>query len=216
MAKKKKQQNISGIIITVLAVLLAAASVIFLFITISNREKEEQEQATSTTTTTPDPGFVADEEFISTIEQTAYELLEKNYYVYRYLTYGMEVEEEPYGNLPEDGFYTCVTDEFADFAAFSEYVSSIYVKETAEKLLTDPFGNGPVFGEDEEGLGLSVDFTPSEEEMPSWNIEFVCTPLSEDECDLEVTIKGEDGNNVKKKLKLLLEEGSWKLSEMVI
>ena len=209
MAKKKAQQNISGIVITVIAALLAIAAVIFLIITIT-REEEDDEPEVSITT-----GFVPDSDFYVSVEQAAYNLLEKNFTAYGYLTAGMRVEEEPYGNLPEDGFYTCITDEFADFDEFSEYIHSIYIDAVAEKLLTDPFGNGPVYGYDQDGLGLSMDFTPSGEEGRTWDVQFACTPLSENECDLEVTYKDADGQETVKKIKLLLEGGEWKLSEMV-
>lgn len=210
MAKKKKQQNIAGIVITVVAVLLAAAAVIFLIKTLSRTEEEPEPVQTE------DPGFIPDHDLISATEEAAYNQLQENYTIYQYLAKGMPVEGEPYGNLPEDGFYTCITDDFADFDAFSEYVHSVFVDEVAEKLLTDPFGNGPVFGYDKEGLGLSVDFTPSEEEGLSWmDVHFICTPTSETECELEVTLKDADGKDVVRKLKLVLEGVTWKLSELV-
>ena len=212
MAKKKKQQNIPAIIITVVAVLLAAAAVTFLVITLSENRQEEP----PVITTTEDPGFVPDTDLMSEMEQAAYDLLPENYKVYQYLTQGMSVQEEPYGNKPEDGFYTCVNDSFPTFESFCEYVRSIYTAETAEKLLTDPFGKGAVYGDDNGVLGLSADFEASEEPGLSWaNVSFVCVPVSETACDITITLKDADGKDVTKKVTMHLVDGSWKLSDMI-
>lgn len=213
MAKKKKQQNIPGIVITAVAALLAVASVIFLIITIS-RSNEEDPPVSGTTTA--DPGFVPDDDFIHDVEQAAYDLLQENYTIHQYLLKGMEVEEEPYGNLPEDGFYTCITDDFADYDEFCDYVHSVFVDKVAEKLLTDPFGNGPVYGYDQDGLGITMDFEPSDAEELSWaDVYFTCEPVSETECFLVVTLKDAEGKDAIRELRLLIEDGSWKLSELV-
>ena len=213
MAKKKNRQNIPALIITIIAALLAIAAVIFLVRTISDSEDDEQPEIT---TTTEDPGFVPDTDLMAEMEQAAYDLLPENYKVYQYLTLGMSVKEEPYGNLPEDGFYTCVNDSFPTFEAFGEYVRSIYVEEVAEKLLTDPFGKGAVYGDDNGELGLSVDFEAATEPGLSWaDVSFVCTPVSETECDVEVTLKDSEGKDAVRKVKMLLEDGSWKLSGLV-
>lgn len=208
MAKKKTRQNVPAIIITVAATLLAAAAVIFLIITISGSESGQPSAP-------PDePGFPA--ELVEEMEQAAYDLLPENYRIYRYLTQGMSVKEEPYGNPPEDGFYTCVNDDFPTFEAFCEYVRSIYAAETAEKLLTNPFGNGPVYGVDNNGLGISVDFKPSDDPGLSWaDVSFVCLPVSETLCSITLTLKDADGNDVEKTVNMLSEDGSWKLSDMV-
>ena len=213
MAKKKKQQNIPAIIITVIAVLLAAAAVIFLAYTIS---KDTQEDEPPVITTTQDPGFVPDADLVEEMEQAAYDLLPENYKVFQYLTLGMSVKEEPYGNLPEDGFYTCVNESFPTFEAFSEFVRSIYTSDTAEKLLTDPFGKGAVYGDDNGELGLSVDFEAATEPGLSWaDVSFVCTPISETKCDVEVTLKDADGKDAVRSVTMVLEEDSWKLSDMI-
>ena len=214
MAKKKKSQNIPALIITVIAALLAIAAVVFLVYTI--RKEEEDEQPQESITTTEDPGFIPDTDLIAEMEQAAYDLLPENYKVYQYLTMGMSVKEEPYGNLPEDGFYTCVNDDYPTFEAFSDYVRSIYTADVAEKLLTDPFGKGAVYGDDNGELGLSVDFEAATEPGLSWaNVNFVCTPVSETECDIEVTLKDADDKDAVRNVTMVLEEESWKLSGLV-
>ena len=211
MAKKKKQQNIPAIVITVLAVLLAAAAVTFLVITMNGGNNEEPPPVI-----TDDPGFVPDADLVNEMEQAAYDLLPENYKVYQYLTLGMSVKEEPYGNLPEDGFYTCVNENYPTFEAFSEYVRSIYTAATAEKLLTDPFGKGAVYGDDNGELGLSADFEAAAEPGLSWaDVSFVCTPVSETVCDITVTLKDAGGSDVDREVRMQLQDGSWKLADLV-
>ena len=212
MAKKRKQQNIPAIIITVIAALLAVSAVVFLIITMSeNKDKEQQPPPV-----TEDPGFVPDADLMAEMEQAAYDLLPENYKVYQYLTKGMTYKEEPYGNLPEDGFYTCVNESFPTFDSFCEYVRSIYTAETAEKLLTNPFGKGAVYGDDNGELGLSVDFVASEETGLSWaDVSFVCVPVSETVCSITITLKDAGGNDVERDVTMQLDNGSWRLAEMI-
>lgn len=218
MAKKKKKKkgvNIPSLIITILAVLLAVGAIVFLLYTMRTDENEDPRGSESTETT---PAvFQATQELVDDTQQAAYDLLPKNYRVHQFLTRGMTHEEEPYGNLPEDGFYTCVSDDFKSFDDFCDFVKSIYTEKTAEKLLTDPFGKGAVYGVDDTGgLGLSSDFVPDEEEGLSWNdVHFLCTPVSETECNVVVTLKDASDNDVDKEVALILENGVWKLSEMV-
>ena len=212
MAKKKNKQNIPAIVITVFAVLLAAAAVTFLVITMNGGNNNNNRPPVIT----DEPGFIPSDGLIKEMEQAAYDLLPENYKVYQYLTLGMSVKEEPYGNLPEDGFYTCVNNSLPTFEAFSEYVRSIYTAETAEKLLTDPFGKGAVYGDDNGELGLSVDFEAAAEPGLSWtDVNFTCIPVSETVCDITVTLKDADGNDVDRKVKMQLEGESWKLTDLV-
>lgn len=209
MAVSKKKQNSSLIIITVAAAVLAVAAVIFLIITVAGSSSGSGGSDAEDT-------FIPSEELISETEQAAYALLPENYKIYQYFTEGMSVLEEPYGNKPEDGYYTCSNDSFETFDDFCDYVRSVYIEKTASKLLTDPFGSGPVYANDNGALGLSADFEPSEEEGLSWaNVEFVCTPVSETQCLIQLTLKDSDGNDVVKEVNMLLEDGQWKLEEMV-
>lgn len=211
MAKKKKNANIPSIVITAVAVLLAAAAIIFLIYTVKTREQPQQ----PVETTTPAPQIP--QELIDEAQQAAYELLPKNYKVYQYLTMGMSHEEEPYGNLPEDGYYTCVNSDFASFGEFSDYVKSIFTEKSADKLLTDPFGFGPIYGVDDKGgLGLSPNFEKAEQSGLSWaDVQFVCTVENEVKCTIEITLKDADNKDVKKEVGMILENGEWRLTDMV-
>ncbi|MBD5104333.1 MAG: hypothetical protein HDT47_05670 [Ruminococcaceae bacterium] len=211
--KKKNSTNIPSLVITIIAAILAIGAVVFLVVTMKSDEEPDIPDIVVNTT----PPFQATQELVDETQQAAYDLLPENYKVYQYLTRGMTHEEEPYGNIPEDGFYTCVSDDFKSFDDFSEYVRSIYTEETAEKLLNNPFGNGPVYGVDDTGaLGLSFEFTPDPDSGLSWaNVSFLCTPVSDTECDVKVTLQDADGKDVDKNVKMVLQQGEWKLSEMI-
>lgn len=213
--KKKNGTNIPSLIITIIAAVLAIGAVIFLVVAMNSDNNNEPDEPDIVVNTTP--VFQATQELVDRTQQAAYDLLPENYKVYQYLTRGMTHEEEPYGNLPEDGFYTCVSDDFKSFDDFSKYVRSIFTEETAEKLLTDPFGSGPVYGVDDTGaLGLSSEFTPVSDSGLSWaDVTFLCTPVSDTQCDVKVTLQDADGKNVEKNVKMVLENGEWKLSELV-
>ena len=211
MAKTKSRQNIPAIVITALAAILAIAAVIFLVVTISSKEEEDPQPDA-----TEDLGFMPTDELVAEIEQAAYDLLPENYKVYQYLTRGMSVKEEPYGNLPEDGFYTCVNADLPTFEAFCDYVHSIYINSTAEKLITDPFGNGAIYGDDNGELGIVLGFEPSEDSGLSWSdVHFTCLPVSETLCSVTVALKDADGKEVEKTVNMQLEDGAWKLSDMI-
>lgn len=212
--KKKNSASTSSLIITAVAVLLAVAAVIFVIITFAGGNKDQGES--SDPTQTQGVSVNVSDEIMSSMTQAANDLLPKNYKVYQYLTNGMTVKAEPYGNIPEDGFYTCINPDFDNFDKFCEYVKSIYTSSVAQKLLTDPFGNGPVYGNDNGELGLSVNFVASAEEGNSWSdVKFVCTAVSETECDITLTLKDSAGADVEKHVKMMQEDGAWKLEDMV-
>ena len=133
MATKKKKKNginAASLIITLTAVILAVVAIIFLIKTTGSDEETETTPAESNSTE-----FQATQELVDATQQAAYDLLPKNYKVFQYLTRGMTHEDEPYGNLPEDGFYTCVSDEFNNFEDFSNYIEEIYTERRPKNCL---------------------------------------------------------------------------------
>lgn len=216
MAKKKQTVNIPSLIITIIAVLMAASAVAFMFYTMSKSEEPEPEPVITTPAETV---FNPPSELLQSAKLAAPDLLTNNYRAYQYFTQGMSYEQEPYGNKPEDGFYTCANDTYKTFEQFSDFIKSIYTEKSAEKLLTNPFGNGPVFADDNGKLGISYEFIENgraEDNGVSWeNGKYTFTLTSDTECDVEITLKDKDGKDVKKQTKMILENNVWKLVEMV-
>lgn len=220
MAKKKNPANIPAIIITVLAALLAIAAVVFVMFTLRDRDggtvNINPADGSNGSTTSGAEEFYASQELATEVETAAYKLLPDNYKIYQYFTLGMSYKEEPYGNLPEDGFYTCVNNDFKTFDELCDYIRATFIKETADKLITDPFGYGPVYADDGGELGLSDKFEPNDGSGLSWeDTKFICTPTSETECDIEITLKDKDGKDVVKNVKMVKENDVWLLAEMV-
>ena len=217
MAKKKNPANIPAIIITVLAALLAIAAVIFVMTTVRGGTVNVNPTGGSDSSTTSAPEeFYASQELATEVETAAYKLLPDNYKIYQYFTLGMSYKEEPYGNLPEDGFYTCVNNDFKTFDELCDYIRATFTKETADKLITNPFGYGPVYADDNGELGLSDKFVPDDGSGLSWeDTKFICTPTSETECNIEITLKDKDGKDVVKNVKMVKENDVWLLAEMV-
>ncbi|HBH94659.1 MAG TPA: hypothetical protein DDX91_02850 [Ruminococcaceae bacterium] len=217
MAKKKQTVNIPSLIITGAAVLLAVGAVIFMAATVSR--SNEEARGSETEQTSVDTAFYPSSELLQSAELAAPDLLTNNYRAYQYFTQGMSYEQEPYGNKPEDGFYTCSNDTFKTFGEFSDFIRSIYTESTAAKLLSDPFGKGAVYADDNGKLGISYEFIENgrtEDSGISWeNGTYTFTLTSETECDVEIVLKDKDGKDVKKKTRMISENGMWKLAEMV-
>ncbi len=215
MATKKKSSSTSSLVITCIAVMLAVAAIVFVIITFSGNNNGSNPASTGDAPVVT-AGVNVSDEVMNEMSQGAYDLLLKNYKIYQYFTYGMTVKPEPYGNKPEDGFYTCENADYENFDKFSEFVKSVYTESVAQKLLTDPFGNGPVYGNDNGELGLSADFTASTDEGNSWaDVKYVCTALSETECSIALTLKDSSGADVEKTVKMTKTDAGWRLEEMV-
>ena len=214
MAKKKQTINISSLIITGVAVLLAVSAVVFLLFFMSDSQEEQPAE-----TTPAETEFNPPSELLQSAELAAPDLLTNNYKAYQYFTQGMSYEQEPYGNKPEDGFYTCSNDTYKTFEQFSDFIKSIYTEKAAEKLLTDPYGKGAVFADRKGQLGISYEFIESgriEDNGISWeNGKYSFTLTSDTECDVEITLKDKDDKDVIIKTKMILEKDVWKLAEMV-
>lgn len=220
MANKKAPINVPAVIITAFAVVLAAAAVIFLVFTMSKNNGSANVTPNVSTDAAGNPvgsnSFTASQELLTEVETAAYELLPKNYKIYQYFTKGMSYKEEPYGNLPEDGFYTCVNDEYKTFDQFCAFIRATFTEKTSSTLISNPFGYGPVYGDDNGELGLSSKFEEAEDSGLSWeDTKFVCTPSSETECKIEITLKDKDGKDIVKQVKMLKENNVWLLDEMV-
>lgn len=214
MSENKQKVSTSSLIITIVAALLAIAALIFLMITMSKAEEKESENAKNTVTeaATMDP-------VLQSAELALTDLINNNLKAYSYFTVGMSIEEEPYGNKPEDGLYTCNESSYKTFEDFSKFIRSIYTDQTAAKLLSNPFGNGPIYADRKGRLGISADFmdgNPTDKSLLVWdNGKYTFTLVSETECKIDITLKDKDGKDAKIETKMILEDGTWKLSEML-
>ncbi len=176
---------------------------------------EKPSEQTSQSTKAPDaPAVAATEEMLD----AATELIKNNYQVLcLYYTKGMEHKDEPYGNAPEDGYYTAISSDFSSIEELEKLVDSTFAPEQAKIIKEDSLGYGPIYKTRDNGdLGIIQNFTP----MPytrSWdNPGFKINPLSETECSIDITIhEKESGEEVVLTATMTETEDGWRLGEIV-
>lgn len=176
--------------------------------------EKQPEQTTQSTKAPVTPAVTATEEMLD----AATELIKNNYQILcLYYTKGMEHKDEPYGNVPEDGYYTAISSDFSSLEELEKLVDSTFAPEQAKIIKEDSLGYGPIYKTRDNGdLGIIQNFTP----MPytrSWdNPGFKINPLSETECSIDITIhEKESGEEVVLNASMIETEKGWRLSEIV-
>lgn len=138
----KKNQNIAPLIATVVIAGLACAAAIVAAVMIlggSNNngggsDSQPQNSARDTSYLT--------QEYRDEAGLAAHDLLDDSHEILRlFVTEGLHHNDEPYGNLPEDGYYTVNNTDY-DLQKIEDLVHSVYVDDAAEKILTNIDGNG--------------------------------------------------------------------------
>lgn len=128
--KGKTTSSISTIVATAIVALLAVAAIIVLIV-ISKKPNEEQTPQNSLIVDSADGQALADE-----CGENAQTLVAGNYRIVRlFVSEGLPHKDEPYGNRPEDGYYTAVSDEFKTYEELDAYVRSIFTFEEASRIL---------------------------------------------------------------------------------
>ena len=141
-----------------------------------------------------------------------------------FVTEGLYHEDEPYGNLPEDGYYTVNSTDYNSLEQIEELVRSVYAEDAAEQILKNSDGKGlKVYANREQlvrveqpestaettaqatqesgakyekvyKLGISSDFVP--DESKSWSsCAITIDYLEEGRCGLTVYLDGVDSSN---------------------
>lgn len=187
MSSKKNKNNIpiiSTIIVATVATVLAVAAIIVIKLSSSNGSADSSQPKDSASS---DTAYITPE-YQEECKEASYNLLRKSHDILRlFVTEGLFHEDEPYGNLPEDGYYTVNSTDYTSMQQIEELVHSVYVDDAAEKILKNIDGNGlavyavdkvyveadaPVTADGsttessgrqykiEDRLGISADFTP--------------------------------------------------------
>lgn len=151
--------------------------------------------ATTTTTTTaatePEPaGYEPEEELKEEMRDAVIDLIPDNYTVLRlYYIRGLNHKDEPYGNAPEDGYYTVDSETYTSLEQLEEIVDRTFTKEFAANIKTDPLGYGAIYKTRSNGtLGIIANFTPMPYDRSWENPDYDIEPLSDTECDIKVYI----------------------------
>ncbi len=231
MSEKNNNKSIAPRIATVVVFLAAVAAVVVLVVMSNNTPAavSESDSGTNQSTVPSEVSvqFHPTEELIEECNNNAHDLVANNYEIVRmFLLEPLPHEDEPYGNLPEDGYYTGSSSKYPNYADVEKFVKSTFTADEAARILTNIDGNGLTVYNERKGyggaLGVIADFKAADGvSVPeSCRIEFI--PVSETECKLSV-YPGADENtdlsgvSADKILEttMVKESDGWKLTKLV-
>ena len=228
---EKNSKNANGglapLIATVLVGIAAVAAVVFLIVMNSgNSGQRAPSDSSAVTSSDASITFRPTQELVEECNNNAHDLVANNYEILKlFLLEGTPHGDEPYGNDPEDGYYTAISSKYPTYASLETFVESVFTADEAERILHDFDGNGlTVYNarEDHDGaLGIIASFAPDTTYDKPWEssrIQFV----SETECSLTIFL-GADENTVlssvpsEHTLEVSMVKGTdgWRLTKLV-
>lgn len=182
-------------------------------------EKTDRASDTATTTAASQSvGYVADADAAEEMKDAAQELVSNNYEILSlYYIHGMSHKDEPYGNAPEDGYYTVDSDEYTSLAQLEELVDSTFLPEQAQTVKTNPLSYGPIYKERNNGdLGIIENFTPMDYNTSWDNPQFSIEPISDTDCVINIIIHDRtSGDEVKLTGEMTKTEEGWRLKTIL-
>lgn len=199
---EKNSKNANGghapLIATVLVGIAAVAAVVFLIVMNSGDSGQASSPNSSLNASIT---FRPTTELVEECNNNAHDLVANNYEILKlFMLEGTPHEDEPYGNEPEDGYYTASSVKYPTYADLEAFVKSTFTADEAERILHNFDGNGLTVYNAREGhngaLGIIADFAPDTSYNKPWGssrIQFV--PVSETECSLTVFL-GADENTI--------------------
>lgn len=224
MSKKNTAATIATIIVAVLAI---ATTLLLLYLT-----SQQQIQETSYT-------FVPSAEVEEEMNINASALIKNNCEVFRiYLQYGLPHQEEPYGNLPEDGYYTVISDNYKTMADIEKLVNETFIEKEAKRILTNINGDDiAVYAEETDddgnkGIGLDMNMVDENGRFKaieydySWaNAKLTPYPKSNTECDIVIELNplnsasadgssSADGETKQITANMVKANGQWRLQKL--
>lgn len=231
MSENNNNKSIAPLIATVIVLLAAIAAVVVLIVMSNNKPVAESDSVTSTDQSTVPSNasvlFHPTQELIDECNNNAHDLVASSYEIVRiFLIEPLPHEDEPYGNKPEDGYYTVSPSKYANYADIEELVKSTFTADEAARILTNLDGNGLTVYNERKGyngvMGVIADFKPAEGVSIPESSRIVYTPVSETECKLSI-YPGADGDadlasvSADKILETIMvkEADGWKLTKLV-
>lgn len=222
MSIKGKYPESTPLYVTFLCVGAAAAVAVFLLVysALGGGEAVPVRPAeTEPAETTPAPDvYQPDDALSEEMKDEATRLIQQNYEVLRlYYTRGLSHLDEPYGNRPEDGYFTVDDSEYTALSQLDALVDSTYVAEQAAIVKHNSLGYGAIYKERSGGaLGIIENFTPMEYELSWDNPTFSIVPESDELCGISLTIHHRDtGEAVSLSGEMVRTENGWRLSTVL-
>lgn len=224
MSIKGKYSESTPLYIALLSAGAAAAVVVFILVYSALGGGEDggvpvRPAQTSPAATTPrEDAYVPDEALSEEMKDEATRLLQQNYEVLRlYYTRGLPHLDEPYGNRPEDGYYTVDSSEYTSLSQLYALVDSTYDTEQAATVKRNSLGYGAVYQERGSGaLGIIENFTPMEYDVSWDNPTFSIAPESDERCGIVLTLHHRDsGEEVGVTGEMIKTEDGWRLRSVL-
>lgn len=183
----------------------------------TGKEKEDKPTVTTTTAAEPD-GYIADSDIAEEMKDAAQVLVANNYEVLSlYYIHGMNHKDEPYGNAPEDGYYTVDDSEYTSLEQLEQLVDSTYLPQQAETVKTNPLSYGAIYKTRNNGeLGIIANFTPMEYDVSWENPQFSIDPVSDEDCIINITVHNRTtGEDVALAGEMTKTEDGWRLKTIL-
>lgn len=223
MSTKKNSNNIpliATIVVAAAAIVLAVVAMMML----NRTPASDTPDSGASSQVSRDTSYITPE-YQQECEYAAHDLLNSSHEILRlFVTEGLYHEDEPYGNLPEDGYYTVNSTDYTSLEQIEELVHSVYADDAAEQILKNSDGKGLRVYDNREQLvrveetastaegtaestqesgtkyekvyklGISSDFVP--DESKSWSsCAITIDYLEEGRCGLTVYLDGVDSSN---------------------
>lgn len=196
-----RSKNTSALTATVITAILALAMLVVALVLITKDAGNE-----------PQP-YKASDELKAEMEDAAGNLLKNNLSIYQiYYVHGLPHLDEPYGNRPEDGYYTVDSETFSTYEALLTLVRETYVDQEAKRFESFTVSDTKLFITKENGkFGISEHFTPMEYKKDWSHVSYVVKPKSDYTCDLAITLNS--GETVEGAM--LKTNGVWRLETVI-
>lgn len=147
------------------------------------------------------------------MENAASVLIKNNLKIFQiYYTIGLNRLPEPYGNPPEDGYYTVNSEEFPTYDVLLALINETYLEAEAKRFQAFTVSSVPLFITKNNGaFGISEHFVPMEYNKDWTRISYVIKPNNEEACQLVVTLKS--GETVEGEM--IKTNGVWRLKAVM-
>jgi len=223
--KYSESEILHFIILGAAAVIAIAVFFTVLMITGGSLSLPGGKPAETTASTTAAPvvtepeGYSPDEEIKEEMRDAVITLIPDNYTVLSlYYIRGLSHKDEPYGNQPEDGYYTVDSETYTSIDQLEEIVDRTFVPEFAENIKSDPLGYGAIYKTRPNGtLGIIANFTPMPYDRSWKNPDYDIDPVSDTECNIKIYIHEKDdaSTDVTLNCSMVKTDKGWRLTSIV-
>jgi len=155
-------------------------------------------------------GFRPSEELENEIYDATERLVRDNYAVLRlFYTAGTEHKDEPYGNPPEDGYYTAITD-YTSVEQIFALVDGTFADAEASRIKETG-----VYKDKKGAVGISETFEKIPYDINWENPDVVIDFVSETECGITITLKS-GSEDIQFETNMLKGNGGvWRLEKLM-